>query len=149
MSIRAPKDFWAGMLFIAIGGAAVGIAINYPMGSAARMGPGYFPRALGSLLILLGAFSVWRGLRAPGAGIMRWQFRPIVVVLGSTVVFGHIVQYAGLVLSTIFLVVASSAGSHEFRPREAAVVGVLIAALCAGVFVYGLNIQLPVWPTLS
>jgi hypothetical protein len=70
-------------------------------------------------------------------------------VLASTVVFGLIVQYIGLAISTVFLVLASSAASHEFRPKEAAIVGVLMAALCTGVFVYGLSIQLPVWPQLS
>src|SRR4051794_16044253 len=85
--IRGPKDFWAGMLFIAIGAFAVIVALNYPMGTAARMGPGYFPRALGTLLIILGAVSLFRGLRQQGTPIMPWRFRPIVVVLGSTVLF--------------------------------------------------------------
>ena len=145
--IRGPKDFYAGVLFIAIGAAAVGIALNYPMGTAARMGPGYFPRALGSLMMILGALSVLRSFRLQGEPIGGWRWRPLVVTLGSVVIFGLIVQYVGLALSTIFLVIASSAASHEFRPIEAAVAGVLMAVLCVGVFVYTLNIQLPIWPT--
>jgi len=144
--IRGPKDFWAGVLFVAIGAFAVVVAFNYPMGTAARMGPGYFPRALGSLLMLLGAMSVVRSFREKGGKVMRWQFLPIVATLGSTVIFGLIVQYVGLALSTLFLVVASSAASHEFRPKEAVLVGVFMAVLCTAVFVYGLKIQLPVWP---
>jgi len=144
--IRGPKDFWAGVLFVAIGAFAVVVAFNYPMGTAARMGPGYFPRALGSLLMLLGAMSVVRSFREKGGKVMRWQFLPIVATLGSTVIFGLIVQYVGLALSTLFLVVASSAASHEFRPKEAVLVGVFMAVLCTAAFVYGLKIQLPVWP---
>jgi Tripartite tricarboxylate transporter TctB family len=147
--IKGPKDFWAGALFIAIGAFAVIVAINYPMGTAARMGPGYFPRALGSLLMILGAVSVLRSFREAGAPIMRWKFRPIIVALGSTVIFGLMLQYVGLALSTVFLVVASSAASHEFRPLESLIVGVCMAVLCTGVFVYGINIQVPVWPAFS
>ena len=43
--IRNPKDFWAGLVYIAFGVAAILIALKYPVGSAGRMGPGYFPRA--------------------------------------------------------------------------------------------------------
>ena len=147
--VRGPKDFWAGILFIAIGAFAVIVALNYPMGTAARMGPGYFPRALGTLLMILGGASLVRGLRQQGAPIMPWQFRPIIVVLGSTVVFGLIVQYVGLAISTVLLVFASSFGSHEFRPKEAVLAGLFMAVLCVAVFVYALHIQLPVWPQFS
>ena len=53
--IRHPKDFFAGLIFIGFGLVAVIIGSNYSLGTAARMGPGYFPRILGILLILLGA----------------------------------------------------------------------------------------------
>lgn len=144
--IRGPRDFWAGLLFIAIGAGTLLIALNYSMGTAARMGPGYFPRALGGLLMLLGGVSVLRSLRMSGAPIGGWRTRPLVIVLVSVVIFGLMVQYVGLALSTIVLVFASSAASHEFRPAEAAVSGVLMAMLCVGVFVYALSIQLPIWP---
>jgi hypothetical protein len=147
--IRGPQDLYSGLLFIAIGAATVIIAVNYPVGVAERMGPGYFPRALGTLLMILGAMSVWRSFRLQSAPIARWRWRPIVVVLGSVVIFGHIVQTVGLALSTIFLVFVASAASHEFRWKEAAVAGVLMALLCVGVFVYALNIQLPIWPSFS
>jgi hypothetical protein len=148
-SIRGPRDFYSGLLFIAIGALTVIIAVNYPTGHAERMGPGYFPRALGTLLMVLGAISVWRSFRLPGQPIARWKWRPIVIVLGSVVAFGHIVQIVGLALSTIFLVFVASAASHEFRWKEAAVAGVLMAALCVGVFVYALSLQLPVWPSFG
>jgi hypothetical protein len=147
--VKGPKDFWAGALFIAIGAFAVIVALKYPMGTAARMGPGYFPRALGSLLMLLGAVSVFRSFRLAGEKIVQWKFRPIIVVLASTVIFGLILQYVGLAFSTLFLVFASSAASHEFRPLESLVVGLFMAVLCTGVFVYGIHVQIPVWPALS
>lgn len=144
--IRHPKDFFAGVIFIAFGIAAIVIGSNYALGTAARMGPGYFPRILGILLILLGGALALRALRLQGSPIPAWKWRPTLIVLGSVVLFGMIVTRVGLVLSTIALIVVASAASHEFRPKEASISAILLAALAVGVFVIGLKLQLPIWP---
>ncbi len=144
--IRHPKDFFAGLIFIAFGLAAIIIGSNYSLGSAARMGPGYFPRILGILLLVLGSALSLRALKIKGDPIPRWHWKPMLIVLGSVIAFGVLVNYIGLVVATIGLVFCSSAASHEFRPREALVSGVLLATLAVGVFIYGLSLQLPTWP---
>ena len=144
--IRHPKDFFAGLLFIAFGIAAIVIGSNYALGTAARMGPGYFPRILGILLIALGLALALRALRMSGSPVPAFKWRPLLVVLLSVEAFGLIVNYAGVVVSTIFLIVAASAASHEFRWRESLIAGVALAALAVGVFVIGLKLQLPIWP---
>ena len=144
--ITNPKDFWAGALFVAIGVGTIILGSRYTLGSAARMGPGYFPRILGILLIVLGAVLALRATRTPGPPLPRFQWRPLVVVLGSVVLFGAIVNWMGVALSTVILIVAASAASREFRPREALIAGVLLATLAVGVFVIGLQLQLPIWP---
>jgi Tripartite tricarboxylate transporter TctB family len=144
--IRHQKDFVAGLLFIAIGIAAIVLGSNYALGSAARMGPGYFPRALGILLVLLGAALALRSLRVDGPPLPGWRWRPVAVVLGSVVLFGAILNYAGLVLSTILLIVIASAASDEFRLKEALISGVALAVLAVVVFGYGLKLQIPIWP---
>ena len=146
--IRHPKDFFAGLLFIAFGVAAIAIGSNYALGTAARMGPGYFPRILGLLLIALGLALALRALRLDGSPIPRFVWRPLLVVLGSVLAFGLMVNHAGVVVSTIFLIVAASAASHEFRLRESLISGVALAALAVGVFVIGLKLQLPIWPPM-
>ena len=144
--VRSPKDLVAGLLFIAAGIAAIAIAANYTLGTAARMGPGYFPRVLGMLLIVLGAILGARSLRLSGPPLPGWKWRPVLVTLGSVVMFGLIVNHAGLVVSTILLIVMASAASHEFRPREAVISGIALAALAVGVFVIGLKLQIGIWP---
>lgn len=144
--IRSPKDFLAGLMFIALGIAAIVIAMNYTLGTAARMGPGYFPRILGILLIVLGAILALRSARLRGNPLPGWQWKPVLIVLGSVVVFGLIVTRLGVVLSTVALILMSSAASHEFRAREALITGILLAALAVGVFLIGLKLQLPIWP---
>jgi hypothetical protein len=120
--IRNPKDFGSGCLFAGFGLAAVVLGASYPLGTAARMGPGYFPRGLGLILIAM------------------------VVVLGSVVLFGIAVMPLGLVLATILLIVASSAASHEFNWKEAAIASVVLAGFVVAAFGYGLNLQLPILP---
>jgi hypothetical protein len=145
-SIRNPRDFVAGAIFIAIGIATIALGSRYTLGTAARMGPGYFPRILGILLIVLGGILALRALRVRGAPLPPFHWRPLVIVLGSVVLFGAIVQKVGVALATVILIVTASAASREFRPRESLVVGVALAALAGGVFVVGLQLQLPIWP---
>jgi hypothetical protein len=144
--IRHPKDFLAGLLFIAFGIAALVIGSHYTLGTAARMGPGYFPRILGLLLLVLGSVLAVRALRLNGPQLPPWPWKPTVVVLVSVAAFGLIVTYVGLVVSTILLIVAASAASHEFRFRESLVSGIFLAIVAVLVFVIGLKLQLPIWP---
>ena len=90
-TIRHPKDFFAGLLFVAVGVAAIIISSGYTLGTAAHMGPGYFPRMLGILLAAIGAVLSLRSLRLRGESLPAWKWRPTVVVLGSVVLFGAIV----------------------------------------------------------
>jgi len=146
MPIRNPRDFWSGVLFTLFGVGTLAIGSKYTLGTAARMGPGYFLRILGILLIVLGVTIALRALRVRGEAMPRFRLRPLVVVLGSVVLFGAIVRPLGVALSTVILIVVASAASSEFRPRESLVAGVLLAALAVGVFVIGLQLQLPIWP---
>jgi hypothetical protein len=144
--IRHPKDFGAGVMFAGIGLAAIVIGSSYPVGTAARMGPGYFPRGLGIILISLGAILVLTSLRSHGSRIQMGDLKPIAIVLGSVLLFGFTVVPLGLVLATILLILVSSTASHEFRWKEALIASVVLAAFVVAVFGYGLKLQLPILP---
>lgn len=144
--IRHPKDFWAGVLFIAFGGAACAIALDYAMGTTARMGPGYFPRVLGLMLCALGALLVLRSFKLQGAPLSFPTFKPVAIVLASVLLFGLVVNKAGLVIATLLLVLVSSTASHEYRWRESIVAAIALAVFVVVAFRYGLGLQLPTWP---
>ena len=146
MGIRGPKDFYSGLMFILVGLFTIVVASSYPVGTAARMGPGYFPRALGWLLIIMGAVSAVRGLRVPGEPVPRWFFKPLIIVLVSVVVFGLIIPILGMAISTVLLVLAASSADPEFRPKEALISGILLSITCVLVFIHALHLTLPVWP---
>src|SRR3954462_12494223 len=124
-AVRHPTDFWSGVIFIAIGLFAIIHGTKYTIGTAARMGPGYFPRILGILMVALGLILTLRSLRSKGDPVPRWKWRPTLLVLGSVVLFGAIVKDVGMAISTVLLIMVASAASHEFRAREAVISGVL------------------------
>lgn len=150
MTIRNEKGFWSGVMFCAIGLAFVVLARNYDFGTARALGPAFFPSALGAILIGLGALISFQGLtiHAGAEGkVEKFHFGPLLWVLGAIVIYGLILLKAGLMLSMVVLIVVSMYGSHEFKWKEAAGVSVVMGAIVYGVFVYGLKLTIPVWPT--
>ena len=147
MRIANPTDFWAGLLFGGFGVfVAAYAATHYRLGSAVRMGPGYFPTWIGALVAILGLVLVIRSLRVAGPKIELPPLRPTALVLGASIAFGYLLKPLGLVIATGLLVVVSAAGGHQFRLREAALLALALAAFAVGVFVYGLELPFPLWP---
>jgi uncharacterized membrane protein YqjE len=144
--VRNPKDFWSGVLFISFGLAAIIVAREYPVGTAARMGPGYFPRGLGILMLVLGAILALRSLRIAGTKIEFGSFKPLLIVLGSVVVFALFAPKLGLVVSTILLILMSSTADKEYRWKESMIAALVLAVFTIAAFSWGLKLQLPVWP---
>lgn len=144
--IRNARDVFAGLLFIAFGAAALVMAQSYAIGTAARMGPGYFPRLLGFLLVGLGALQCIVGWRSRIATPMAFHWRPLVILLVSVGLFIVLTPWVGLIASGLTMVLVSSMASHEFRWKEALVAGVVLGAAAAALFVRGLGLPLPIWP---
>jgi hypothetical protein len=144
--IGNPNDFWAGLLFMSIGTAALVLSRSYAMGEAIRMGPGYFPRALGVLLLVFGAVLSLRAIRATREPLSAWRLRPLFIVLMSLAIFCLALKWLGLVVSGMVLIFVASLASSEFRWREALVSGAIQGAFAVVLFVYGLKIPLTVWP---
>src|SRR6476660_2752519 len=97
MCIRSPKDFWAGLIFIAIGGGFILLAQQYRLGDLHRMGPAMFPTLVGAVLAGLGAVIALRSLVFDGEAVPRFYARPIGVSLFAIVSFGIALQWLGLV----------------------------------------------------
>lgn len=144
--IQNRKDFYSGLIFIFFGILCAAVAGTYPLGEARRMGPGYFPSILGSILALLGLVISGRSLRGRRETIKAWAFRPVVLVLAAIAAFALLVDSLGLVLAALALVVISCLGSGEFRLREVTVLFLTLAILGIGLFVYGLELPFKVWP---
>ena len=144
--VQNPKDFWTGMIYLAVGAGVIFIARNYSVGTASRMGPGYFPLALSGLLIVFGLVAVVRSFIVPGEPIGAFAWKPMVLVLGATALFGALISTLGLVIALLALVLVSAAASEKFRFDWRAVLGlVALIIFCSLGFVKGLGVPMPLF----
>jgi len=143
IELRDNTGLWSGLLFIGTGAAAIVMAADFRLGSAVRMGPGYFPTALGGILILLGILVLAKGLTDPQPIRGRWSLRALVLLPLSLVLFGVLMEYAGFVPSLLVLIIGSAAAGEEFNVVEALLLAAILTAGAVGVFVWALGLPFP------
>jgi Tripartite tricarboxylate transporter TctB family len=137
------KDFWSGVMLIAIGAVAAFIARDYPFGTALRMGAGFFPVVLGIVLVLFGLYFAVRGLHDSEKVEGNWSIRALVVLPLAFVAFGVLMERAGFVPAMLALTLGSAAAGSEFRIGEVLALSVLLTALCVALFIFALGLPYP------
>lgn len=145
VELRNNKDFLSGLMFIVIGLGSIFIARDYPVGSALRMGPGYFPVALGGILFVMGVYVLVQGLIKKEQVQGNWSLRALIVLPVAIVVFGFLVERAGFVPALVVLMIISAAAGTEFRFREVLLLTVALTAASVGIFIYGLGMPYPLF----
>ena len=136
----------AGILFAAAGVVALVSGFGYEAGSAFRMGPGYFPRLLSGGLILIGILTVLKGRRLDGWRLPSIPWRPLALILLAILVFGIVVEEAGLFIATAVTALIAGIAQPVLNWRRMTAVTVLLPIFCAVVFGYLLKLSIPVWP---
>lgn len=131
-----------GTLFAGIGAAALAAGWTYPMGSATRMGPGYFPALLAFVLIGLGAAIALAGLRAAPAPMPRLALRPAAALVGAMLAFALLLPAAGLLPASVATVVLASLADRESRRREVVLLAAALAGFAALLFVQWLGLTI-------
>jgi putative tricarboxylic transport membrane protein len=144
--IRAPKDWWAGLIFVAVGGGSVLLAQQYRLGDMSRMGPGMFPTLVGMLLAALGAAIALRAFAFAGEPVPRFHARPIGIAFIAIVLFGAALQWLGLIAAIAVLVLVGGCAAREVRPPEIVALALAMILFSVAVFVWLLGLPLPLWP---
>lgn len=144
------KDLLAGIMFMVIGIVFVVGAYNYQMGTAARMGPGFFPRILGFIMAGLGVIIAGIGLKnqaqfAATEGI-GWTWKPVIILTVAVVLFGFTLPTLGMIIAISLLTFISGIAAHDKNYRELAMITVIMCIFCAGVFIWGLKLQMKLFP---
>lgn len=149
MQLRNKQDFWSGVMFIALGLGFSWKAVSYSMGTAARMGPGYFPFWLGLVLALLGIIVLLGSLssKATETAVDRFDPRIVFLVIGSVLMYAFVLKFLGLYISVFLLVVVSSLASHEFNWKVAVANGIFLVVFSYLAFIKGLGLIFPLWPS--
>lgn len=157
MAFASQKDFVSGLMFMAVGGSFAWGAVDYEIGNAARMGPGYFPFMLGLILVLLGVLVTFNAFKSgpPGGdkiGALAW--RPLVFILGANLLFGALLvgipafglPAFGLIVAIFGLVIMAGYAREGAKFKESLSLAAILAAGSYLAFVKLLNLQFPVLP---
>jgi hypothetical protein len=137
---KALKDVLAGLAFVAFGLAFGVTAYSYDLGTALRMGPGYFPLVLSGLLIFLGGLIIIEGIVAgEGEAIGAIPWRGIVLLSVAPLFFGFTVRGLGLAPSLFVTVLLAALSSHRTGVLAALAMAVGLTVFCILVFVEALG----------
>ena len=158
MRIKSQKDFWSGLMFMAIGIAFAWGATNYTIGEGARMGPGYFPLMLGVLLTALGGFIIFESMvveTEDGEPVGKWAWKPLGFVIGANLLFGVLlgglpsigIPAMGLIVAIFGLTFVAALAGDEFKTKEVLILAIVLAIGSYLAFIVLLNLQFQVWPT--
>ena len=152
------QDAWAGGLFALAGVGMLVVAGDYPAGSAARMGPGYFPLLLGILLAVLGAAVMFKAMvveTPDGQKIGKFAWKPLFFIIASNLLFGILLgglpsvglPAMGLIAGIFGLTFVASLAGERFKFMEVLILSVILSIGSYLAFIVLLKLQFPVWPT--
>jgi Tripartite tricarboxylate transporter TctB family len=145
---RAVTDILAGLIFVAFGLAFAITSLRYQLGTPLRMGPGYFPLALGGILVFLGLLIVGKGfISGSGAeerlGSVPW--RALFLIVLAVLFFGLTVRGLGLVPATAVTALLTSLASYRTGILAAVAIAAGLTVLCVLIFVLALQLRLPLF----
>jgi hypothetical protein len=143
--IKSPQDVGAAVVFMAIGLAGVHFGGDLAFGTAARMGPGYFPLILSWVIFAIGIVVGFKGLTIEGPRIERIQLRPILVIIAAILAFGFLIDKIGLALTAALLTVLAAFARRDVNLLETILLAAGLAVFSVGLFVYGLSQPFPAW----
>jgi len=145
LRIKSPQDIGAAVVIILIGIAGIYFGWDLRFGTASRMGPGFFPYYLSWCIVALGLLIGGRAFVLDGPSIERPQLRPILMVVIGTLFFGYLIEYVGLVVSTIGMVLIAAYARTAVNLKESILLAVGMTLFIVVVFVWALHQPLPLW----
>jgi hypothetical protein len=143
--VRSPQDLGAGLVFVLIGAAGIYFGQDLAFGSAARMGPGYFPILLSYLIIALGIALAVKGLATDGPSIPEIRFRPLIAINLAILAFGLLIDWVGLAITAAALTIGAAYARRDVNLVETLLLAVCLSLFTVGIFVYALKQPLPPW----
>lgn len=157
MNIKSQKDLASGLMFMVVGAAFAWGATKYSVGTAARMGPGYFPLMLGVMLAILGAIVTFNALvieRVGGDKIGKWAFKPLCYIIGANLIFGVCLgglpaiglKPLGLMVGIYALTFVASMAEDGWKVLNTFILASVLAVISYLAFIKLLSLQFPVWP---
>jgi Tripartite tricarboxylate transporter TctB family len=134
-------DASAGLLFILFGLLFGVQSLGLEIGTAFRMGPGYFPLVLSGILLLLGGLIIASAIHdrgGEGVGTLAW--RGAFFILPAPILFGLTVRGLGFVPAIFLTTLVAGLASFKMRPHWALALAAGVTVFATLVFSYGLGL---------
>nr|WP_284306166.1 tripartite tricarboxylate transporter TctB family protein [Hydrogenophaga electricum] len=141
---RDIHDLLGGLLMTAAGLFFAVHGRDYEFGTAARMGPGYFPVVLGWVLAVLGLLVALPALWRRGTAV-QVQWNNLFWCVLSLIGFAFMLHLLGVFVAA-FLTALLSLVPSAMRLRTRLAVCTVVAVLTTLIFPIGLQMVLPIWP---
>ena len=148
MRFSSPTDAVMGVLLALLGAAGVYFSSRLSMGTAVRMGPGYFPTLVSWILIGFGVLIFARSVLITGPAIESGRARPILAVLAAVLAFTLGIEYLGLAATIALVVAIAGFGCTDSRPLEVAVAAIVLAAFSCALFIGLLGLPMRALPAV-
>jgi hypothetical protein len=158
VKIKSQKDFYSGLLYTVAGAAFAYGATSYNIGTGARMGPGYFPLLLGSLLAIIGGIIIFKSLvveTPTGDRVGSWAWKPLSFIIAGNLLFGVLLgglpsikfPAMGLIVAIYGTTLVVSMAGDKFKLKEVLILATVLSVLSYLAFIVLLKLQFPVWPS--
>lgn len=148
LSVKHQQDMGCGLLFVALGGLCLYLAQGYRFGSLAAVGPGFMPKTAAVILIGIGVILCFKALRGEIGPKIWIPVKPMLLILAACLLFALALRPLGLLVATLLAVVTARFAGPRFNPLAAIGLGFAIAAVTAGLFIWGLGLQIRVFGPL-
>lgn len=138
------RELLAGGIFVLAGAYFALEALNYEVGTAFRMGPGFMPLLLGAVLAMLGIGVAASGWQKPDTEKpLPPSWRSIALIIGVVTFFGATIRGLGFVPVVFIGSFAAAMASRLNSPLFAALLAAGLTVLCTAIFVIGLGMTVP------
>jgi hypothetical protein len=141
-----------------VGAAFAYGATSYNIGTGARMGPGYFPLLLGSILAIIGGIILFKSLvveTPTGDRVGSWAWKPLSFIIAGNLLFGVLLgglpsikfPAMGLIVAIYGTTLVVSMAGDKFKLKEVLILATVLSVLSYLAFIVLLKLQFPVWPS--
>jgi hypothetical protein len=142
--LKKPKDTLSGALFLVVGLAVLWFAQDYNFGTSRQMGAGYFPTLLAGSLVFFSIILIVRSLFGEAEHLEPVSIKPLISVLGGSLLFALMLRPFGLILAIIPVVLLCAWADSQIRPLGVVVLALVLSLGSTVLFVYALGQPIPI-----
>lgn len=140
------QDLAAALVCLVVALAGAWLTLGLPIGTARRMGPGYMPMGSFMLLGVLGLAILVGSVLGAHDRISKWYWREIALISGALTAFGLLLERAGLMVAIVVTISIAMLAERPPKPLRILFITPILVGLCYAIFIWGLDIRVPVWP---